>query len=102
LLILDDLGIERSSDFAREQIYHVIDSHYRSKKPFLVTTNLTLQELKNPTDLAYQRIYDRILERCVPLKINHQNIREKNAALHIRKAKKLLLEESNEREEDFL
>lgn len=33
LLIIDDLGIERNSDFALEQVFNVIDSRYRSKSP---------------------------------------------------------------------
>ena len=32
LLIIDDLGMERNSDFALEQVFNVIDSRYRSKK----------------------------------------------------------------------
>ena len=39
LLIIDDLGIERNSEFALEQVFNVIDSRYRSKKPLIVTTN---------------------------------------------------------------
>ncbi|MGN8678217.1 ATP-binding protein [Oscillospiraceae bacterium HCP3S3_F4] len=83
LLIIDDLGIERGTEFSLEQVFNVIDSRYRSKKPMIVTTNLTLNELKHPVDLAHARIYDRILERCVPLKINNQNIRELNAAANM-------------------
>lgn len=89
LLIIDDLGIERNSEFALEQVFHVIDSRYRSKKPMIVTTNLTLEELKHPKDLAHARIYDRIFERCVPLKINNQNIRELNAAANMQEVRKL-------------
>ena len=44
LLIIDDLGIERNSEFALEQVFNVIDSRYRSKKPLIITTNLTLDE----------------------------------------------------------
>ena len=90
LLIIDDLGIERSSEFALEQVFNVIDSRYRSKKPLIVTTNLTLDELKHSKDLARARIYDRVLERCVPLKINNQNIRELNAAANMQEARKIL------------
>ena len=90
LLIIDDLGIERSSEFALEQVFNVIDSRYRSKKPLIVTTNLTLDELKHPKDLAIARIYDRVLERCVPLKINNQNIRGLNAAANMQEARKIL------------
>ena len=89
LLIIDDLGIERNSEFALEQVFNVIDSRYRSKKPLIITTNLTLDELKHPKDLAHARIYDRVLERCVPLKVNRQNIRQFNAANTLRSAKKL-------------
>ena len=89
LLIIDDLGIERNSEFALEQVFNVIDSRYRSKKPLIVTTNLTLDELKHPKDLAHARIYDRVLERCVPLKVNRQNIRQLNAADTLRSAKDL-------------
>ena len=68
----------------------MIDSRYRSKKPLIVTTNLTLDELKHPKDLVRARIYDRVLECCVPLKINNQNIRELNAAANMQEARKIL------------
>lgn len=90
LLIIDNLGIQRSTEFALEQVFNVIDSRYRSKLPLIVTTNMTLDELKHPQDLARSRIYDRVLERCVPLKINNHNIRQMNAAENIQEARKIL------------
>ena len=63
LLILDDFGMERGTEYGLEQVYSVIDSRYRSRRPMIITTNLKLSELKNPPDLAHARIYDRILER---------------------------------------
>lgn len=90
LLIIDDLGIERSTEFALEQVFNVIDSRYRSKLPLIVTTNMTLEELKNPQDLTRSRIYDRVLERCVPLRINNQNIRQRNAAESMKEARRIL------------
>ena len=59
LLIIDDLGIERNTDFALEQIFHVIDSRCRSGLPVIVTTNLTLQEMRDSEDTVHQRIYQR-------------------------------------------
>ena len=59
LLIIDDLGVERSTEYAMEQMFFVIDSRYRSRRPMIITTNLKLSELKNPPDLAHARIYDR-------------------------------------------
>lgn len=66
LLVIDDFGMERGTEYALEQIYNIIDSRYRSRKPLIVTTNLTLTELKNPQDTAHARIYDRLLELCTP------------------------------------
>lgn len=89
LLIIDDLGVERNSDFALEQVFSVIDSRYRCKKPLIITTNLTIDEM-NHADLAHTRIYDRILERCTPLMVNNQNIRKLNAEMNLKEARKLL------------
>ena len=66
LLIIDDFGMERGTEYGWEQVYNVIDSRYRSGKPLIVTTNLTLQELQNPPDTAHARIYDRLIEMCAP------------------------------------
>ena len=90
LLIIDDLGVERNSEFAREQVFNIIDSRYRSQLPMIVTTNLTVDELKNPADLARARIYDRVLERCTAIKVNDQNIRKLNMAENLTRAKQLL------------
>ena len=93
LLVLDDLGMERGTEFALEQVFNVIDSRYRSKKPMIVTTNLTLGELKQPADLARRRIFGRVLERCVPLKLNRLDIRAENAAGQMKAAQALLCDE---------
>jgi len=79
LLIIDDLGAERNTDYAMEQMFSIVDSRYRSGKPLIVTTNLKLDELKHPPDLAHDRIYDRILERCAPILFAGKNFREDNA-----------------------
>ena len=90
LMIIDDLGVERNSEFAREQVFSVIDSRYRSELPMIVTTNLTLEELQHPEDLSRSRIYDRVLERCLPIRVNDQNIRELNQVATFAQAKQLL------------
>jgi DNA replication protein DnaC len=90
LLIIDDLGAERDSEFALEQVFNVVDARCRSRLPLIVTTNLTLEELKHPADLAHQRIYDRVLERCVPLRINNRDIREQNRAENFEQARAIL------------
>ena len=90
LLIIDDLGIERNSEYALEQVYNVVDSRYLSRLPFIITTNLLLAELQAPGDLAHARIYDRILERCTPVCFSGKNYRKDNAAANKSEAVRLL------------
>lgn len=90
LLIIDDLGIERNSEFVREQVFSVIDSRYRSQLPMIVTTNLSVDDMMDPADLARGRIYSRVLERCLPIRVSGQNIRELNQAAVLAQAKQLL------------
>ena len=70
LLIIDDLGAERKSEFMQEMVFNIIDSRYRSGLPFIITTNLTADEIKKPQEVNYARIYDRVLERCFPIEIS--------------------------------
>ena len=79
LLILDDFGMERGTEYGLEQVFNVIDSRYRSRKPLIVTTNLTLSELQHPKDTAHSRIYDRVLEMCPPVCCTGGNFRKKAA-----------------------
>lgn len=69
LLVVDDLGIERDTAFAKEQVFNIIDGRYRAGLPMIITTNMTIDKLKNPQDIESCRIYDRILERCFPFEI---------------------------------
>jgi DNA replication protein DnaC len=64
LLVLDDLGAERETSFVDEQLFSIIDRRLLSRKPTIVTTNLTLQDIRNPQTTAQRRIYDRIIEMC--------------------------------------
>lgn len=75
LLVIDDMGIERESQYTLETVYVVIDERYKSCKPFIITTNIQLEKLKNPHDLEHARIYDRIMERCMPVYFGGRNYR---------------------------
>lgn len=79
LLVIDDLGAERQSEFALEQVYNVIDQRYKAGKPMIITTNLTMKELKNPPNMDYQRIYDRVLEMCIPMHFSGESLRKQQA-----------------------
>ncbi|MBS5724627.1 MAG: ATP-binding protein, partial [Clostridiales bacterium] len=65
-------------------------TRYNSGKPFIVTTNLTIEEIKKPTETSDLRIYDRILERCTPIEVNEQSRRRIKAADDYHKAQMML------------
>lgn len=94
LLVLDDLGAERSSEYMQELVFSVIDSRYESGKPVVITTNLTLQDLKDPQTAQQSRIYDRILQMCHPLKVDGESIRRKDTKKRYYEMKKELEDES--------
>ena len=75
LLIVDDLGAERSTEYAQEQVFGIIDARYRSMLPMIITSNLTAEEIKKPQEVCYSRIYDRILERCFPVAVTGESRR---------------------------
>ena len=92
LLIVDDLGVERDSAYAEEQIFNIIDARSSSELPVIVTTNLTLEELEHPTSMQYARIYDRVLEMCpIRLKLAGASRRKANASEREQLARQILL-----------
>ena len=98
LLIIDDFGVERNSEYALGIIFSVIDRRIRSGRPLIITTNLPLKEIKNETMLDKRRIYDRILEMCTPMYVGGTSKREVIASMKMEKAKTLL--NTNRGEED--
>lgn len=74
LLVLDDFGAERNTDFKAEQIFSVIDARYAAKRPMIITTNLT--DFKTDPDVRRRRIYDRIFEVCQPIKMDGESKRK--------------------------
>lgn len=90
LLIIDDLGAERSTDYALEKVYGIIDNRYRAKKPLILTTNLTLRQMQEATDIRYARIYDRIFEMCYPMEFSGVSWRKREAARRYEETRKIL------------
>ena len=67
LLILDDLGAERRTDFATERIHSLINARILTGKPMLVTTNLTPDQLTNTGDIQKNRIFSRLFKMTIPV-----------------------------------
>jgi DNA replication protein DnaC len=73
LLILDDLGAEKSTDFAIQSLYLIIDRRNRELRPTIVTTNLSLEEIEEKIDA---RMASRLADMKV-IKINMPDYRKK-------------------------
>lgn len=89
LLVLDDLGAERDTRAALETVYTVIDERYKSGKPLILTTNLHLEEIRDPKDMGRKRIYDRVLEMCTPILVQKARYRAEEASRKMRIAREL-------------
>lgn len=77
VLILDDLGIERDTSYAKEQVYNIVNNRYLKQKPTIFTTNLSYDTILNCTEsVEYQRIYSRIVEMCIPVMVVGEDFRK--------------------------
>ncbi len=61
LLILDDLGAEKWTEWMESTLYTIIDERYRQMLPVVVTTNCSMEELENQIG---GRSFDRLVEIC--------------------------------------
>ena len=80
LLVIDDLGVQRNTPYANEIVTNVIDARVMSKKPLIVTTNLTTEELLGANDITYQRTLSRLFEHCIPIDFEGIDRRRYNGA----------------------
>lgn len=62
VLLIDDLGTEKATEFAASTLYQIIDRRYREEKPIIVSTNYSIQNLKNRFPIMGERIFQRLLE----------------------------------------
>lgn len=90
LLIIDDLAAERQTEYVQEIIFNIIDSRYRANKPLIVTTNLTIEELKQPDNVGKARTFDRILEKCFPVEFKGVSQRRQKIAAEYNDVKNIL------------
>lgn len=62
LLILDDIGAEKPTEWVEEKLFNIIDGRYRREMPTLYTSNLQPKQLQ---DQVSKRSYDRMVETSV-------------------------------------
>ena len=59
ILLIDDFGVQKDSDWEQRMLYDLIDSRYESEKLTLITSNLEPKEIKS---LFSGRIHSRLKE----------------------------------------
>ena len=68
LLVLDDLGAERTSEWVQETLGLVVNTRYNAKRPTIFTTNLVdTKDSTDPRSFIYQlgaRTRSRLIEMC--------------------------------------
>lgn len=74
LLIIDDLGTERQTDFAENTFFNIFNERTNLNLPILITTNLTSNELKSKYG---ERLVSRLFGNSEGIKMPKEDIRMK-------------------------
>jgi DNA replication protein DnaC len=72
LLVLDDLGREKATEWAVERLYVLIDRRYADLLPTVATTNFDLDEL---ADRGYEAMLSRLLEGSTAIRLGATDYR---------------------------
>lgn len=76
LVLFDDLGVERDTEYMTQQVTDILDSFYRAGIPMIITSNYTPKQLTGAEDIRKKRVYDRLLERCHPILVDGESRRK--------------------------
>lgn len=90
LLIIDDLGAERDTEFTWEKVMNVIDARYRAGLPLIITTNFDPKDFADRGDIRRQRVFSRLKEMCILLEVKGSDRRSKKMQNKLQTAKSLL------------
>ena len=90
VLMIAEFGAEQGSEYAKSILYSIIKARYMNKKPLIITTHYTLEELRNPSQEKDISTFNQILECCAPITIPASNISIAEADRNFRRAKEIL------------
>lgn len=74
LLILDDIGTEKTNEWAISTLFNLIDHRDSNNRAFIVTSNLTLDEIGK---IHGARLADRLYDKCVQVNLVADSYRRK-------------------------
>lgn len=72
LLVIDDFGKEKETEWVKEQIFKIINARYENNLPIVITTELSAKAILTRFDKA---VYSRINECCFPIKVEADDYR---------------------------
>lgn len=70
LLVIDDLGAERTTDFVTEQLVLLLEERNFRNKPWIINSNLKLSQIQ---DSYNTRVSDRIMDRATMIVLERPN-----------------------------
>jgi DNA replication protein DnaC len=73
LLVLDDIGAEKWSEWVEEKLYSIIDMRYRQKKPLIITSNYSLDDFNKAIGF---RAMDRLIEVSTLIELEAESYRK--------------------------
>ncbi|MGQ9826036.1 MAG: ATP-binding protein, partial [Desulfotomaculales bacterium] len=73
LVVLDELGAEKSSEWVTERLYVIINARYNEMLPTIITSNLEMEELEALP--GWERIVSRLFEMCHLVKVDGKDYR---------------------------
>jgi DNA replication protein DnaC len=77
LLVIDDLGAERTTDFVTEQLVLLLEERNYRNKPWIINSNLKLSQIQ---DTYNTRVSDRIMDRATMILLERKNSYRKELA----------------------
>ena len=82
LLVIDDLGAERTTEFVIEQLVILLEERNYRNKPWIISSNLSINEIISTYN---DRTADRILDKAVLFKLDMQE------SIRVAKAKERMM-----------
>lgn len=89
-VVLDDLGIERTTPTMNENAYQIVNALYQSGTVMIFTTNNDARAMQDEKEPDRVRIYSRIFEVCKPVAVTGGDRRRGKARQNAKLFKELL------------
>lgn len=80
LLVLDDFGVDRGSEFEQSKLLTLLDKRIQAGKPVFLSSNLNIEQLCQKYDM---RVIDRLREMMVFKSVKGESYRKRIQSQHI-------------------